>query len=283
MTTSIRSIAGRTAAAALMSIAALAACNDDSTSPPSTRDIFSATQQLGQGTVRSFVSVDASGAPTAVGVTISESAMASLPTTPMPGMPAAAMLVLPLPAEAARSGFDHVMLDWNPAGHEPNHVYTLPHFDFHFYQITSAERETIVPSNPAWATKAAAFPGATFVPSGYVAGSDLANVPPAAAAVPFMGMHWLDRSAPELQAPPAGKAFTTTLIYGSWDGRFIFIEPMITKAFIESTKGTAGLTFPVAAAERVQKAGRYPKAYSIRHNAAAREYRITLDSLTARQ
>ncbi|MCU0649428.1 MAG: DUF5602 domain-containing protein [Gemmatimonadaceae bacterium] len=275
--------ARHTVAVVLLATASLVACDDDSTSPAASRDVFSASQALGQGTARSFVTLDAGGTPIAVGVTISETAMATLPSQPMHGMPSAVMLTLPLPSEAAATGFDHVMLDWNPAGHEPDHVYTLPHFDFHFYQITSAERETIVPNNPAWGAKTAAFPSATFVPQGYIAVSELSGAPPAAAAVPFMGMHWLDRAAPEVQPPPAGKAFTTTLLYGSWDGRFIFIEPMITKAFIESVKGTAGVTYPVASAARVQKAGRYPTTYSIRHDASRKEYRITLDSLTARQ
>ena len=45
--------------------------------------------------------------------------MTGLPQTPMPGMPSAAMLSLALPTEAAGTGYNHVMLDWNPAGHEP--------------------------------------------------------------------------------------------------------------------------------------------------------------------
>ena len=46
---------------------------------------------------------------------------------------------------------------------------------------------------------------------------------------------------PELQPPPAGKTFTETFIYGSWDGKFIFLEPMITKAYLESLKNTSGM------------------------------------------
>jgi hypothetical protein len=41
-------------------------------------------------------------------------------------------LVLDVPDAAKSIGIDHVMLDWTPMGHEPDHVYTLPHFDFHF-------------------------------------------------------------------------------------------------------------------------------------------------------
>ena len=75
-----------------------------------------------------------------------EAALTNLPThVPGPG-PSAVMLTLALPTEAPNTGFDHVMLDWNPAGHEPAHVYTLPHFDFHFYSITPAEVMAMMPS-----------------------------------------------------------------------------------------------------------------------------------------
>lgn len=268
-----------------MLVSTIVACGKESTSPSGERRAYGPAQALGEGTARTFITVDRSGAPKSLGVALSESAMRGLPTTPMPGMPSAAMLVLQLPSEATTTGFDHVMLDWNPAGHEPQHVYTLPHFDFHFYNITSAERESIVPSNPAWASKAAAFPSAEFVPNGYVAFSVLAGAPAPALAVPFMGMHWVDpTSSPELQPPPAGKAFTTTFLYGTWDGRFIFAEPMITKAYIESMKDKPdGVTLPVGTAQRVSKAGMYPGAYSIKYDAKDREYRITLENLTSRQ
>ncbi len=264
-------------------LTALAACESESTSPAGLRRVYGTSQALGQGTARTFMSLDRSGTPLALGVALSESAMSGLPNTPMPGMPSAVMLVLDLPAQAKRTGFDHVMLDWNPAGHEPEHVYTLPHFDFHFYQITSAERESIVPNNPAWPTKAAHFPTAEYVPTGYVAGSTLGNVSPAAASVPFMGMHWLDTSSPELQGPQHGKPFTTTFIYGTWDGRFTFLEPMITKAYIESMKDKPeGVTMTIGTASKVAKAGMYPSAYSIKFDPQAREYQITLERLTTR-
>jgi Domain of unknown function (DUF5602) len=272
-----------TLALAAVSLALVAvACEDDGGSN-SPRIAYGPSLALGQGTARTFVSLDNQGAPTKLGVALSESAMQGLPTTPMPGMPSAVMLTLALPSEASNTGFDHVMLDWNPAGHEPDHVYTHPHFDFHFYQITSAERDAIVPSNPTYAAKVGVFPSPDFVPAGFVAGNVLAGVPAVAAAVPFMGMHWLDVTSPELQPPPSGKTFTTTFIYGSYDGKFTFLEPMITKAYIESMKDKAdGVTMPIGVAAKVAKTGAYPNAYSIKYDAASKEYRITLEGLTQR-
>jgi hypothetical protein len=288
-------IAARTRTAALLilrratvaaAIAALAitGCSDDTTSPVSARVSYGTAQPLGQGTVSTFITRDDSGKPATLGIALSEAALQGLPTMPMPGMPSAAMLILDLPPNAAATGFDHVMLDWNPMGHEPEHVYTEPHFDFHFYQISSQEREAIVPSNPAFAAMSGAFPSAEYVPTGYQAASALAGIPAAAAAVPLMGMHWLDVSSPELQPPPAGKTFTTTFLYGTYDGKVIFLEPMITKAYIESIKTKAeGVTLPIGVAARVAKPGTYPTAYSIKYDATTRQYRIILEGLTARR
>ena len=57
-----------------------------------------------------------------------------------------------------------------------------------------------------------------------------------------MGLHWLDIASPELN----GAEFRYTLFYGSWDGRIIFDEPMITKALLESRE-TVDVTLPPAA------------------------------------
>ena len=264
-------------------VVAATACSDDTTSPAS-RLVYGPSQVLGNGTARSYVVIGANGAPSSLGVAISETAMANLPQTPMPGMPSAAMLSLSLPAQAATTGYNHVMLDWNPMGHEPDQVYTHPHFDFHFFQITPAERDQLVPSNPQFWAKAGIFPGAEFVPTGFAPASVLANVPPANAAVPLMGMHWLDTSSPELQPPPNNHMFTRTFIYGSYDGKFIFVEPMITKAFIESAKSKAGgYSYPVSVPAKVATSGAYPASYSITYNASAHEYRIALDGLVSKQ
>jgi len=272
----------RTAVVVALLTAAMA-CGDDSTSPAN-RFVYGPSQALGTGTARSYVVLDASGAPKSLGVAISETAMGSLPQTPMPGMPSAAMLSLALPTEATTTGYNHIMLDWNPAGHEPDQVYTHPHFDFHFFQITPAERDQLVPTNPQFGVKAGVFPTAEYVPAGFAAASVLANIPPAAAAVPLMGMHWLDTSSPELQPPPNNHMFTRTFIYGSYDGKFIFVEPMITKAFIETAKTKeGGYSYPVSLPAKVARTGGYPASYSIAWNAAAKEYRIAIDGLVMKQ
>lgn len=126
----------------------------------------------------------------------------------------------------------------------------------------------------------------------YVDNATAAQVPVPLANVPLMGLHWFDVRSPELQgivgAPEKAKPFTKTFIYGSFDGRFVFAEPMITRATIlamrdPSMPGTRSeLTeFPVPA--RVQVPGYHPSAYRVEWNEEAQEYRVALTQFVKRQ
>jgi hypothetical protein len=87
-------------------------------------------------------------------------------------------------------------------------VLTVPHFDFHLYMITNAERVGIVVGDPQLDVKMARQPAAEFVPAGYAVDMSSAG----------MGLHWNGANAPEQK----GKPLTATFIYGSYDGAFIF-------------------------------------------------------------
>lgn len=269
--TSLQTHSLRTTFTAL-SLVIAAACSDTASPGSTDRTIDGAARSLGQGTARTWVTLNAQGTPTALGISLSEQALSGLPSTPMPGMPSAVMVILPLPAEAKATGFDHVAVDWNPNGHDPVQIYGAPHFDFHFYTVSDAAQQAILPSDPQFVTKAANFPAAAFIPVGYVPPPGV----PAASTVPVMGLHWTDVASPELN----GKPFTSTFIFGSYDGRFIFIEPMITKAYLESHPT---LTVAVPQPSRWATPGYYPMNYSVSYDAASKEYRIVLASLTKRE
>lgn len=68
-----------------------------------------------------------------MGVNLSEKALENLPTEP-------AQYVLILPKNKGKNFYTHVLIDWNPQGHEPLFAYGLPHFDFHFYIIPNDAR-----------------------------------------------------------------------------------------------------------------------------------------------
>ncbi len=119
-----------------------------------------------------------------------------------------------------------------------------------------------------------------------------ANAPAEAVTVPRMGLHWLDAKSPELQGMvgnPAGfKPFTTTYIQGAWNGKFIFEEPMITRAHIMAKKTAVADSvrdqiIPLTTALKASPAGYYPSAYRIMYDANAKEYRIALTQLSYRE
>lgn len=226
---------------------------------------FGAPVKLGNGTVRTYV-VTAAGAPIELGVAISESAMNGLPDHHTPGgieiEPGHFTWenVLPLPA-VNPTPVQHVVVNWNPGGHEPPGIYDRAHFDFHFYYITPTERMAIDPKDPAYKAKAERLPAPELIPAGYVL--------PAPAAVPMMGVHWIDPKSPEFN----GQGFSRTFIYGSWDGRVIFAEPMITKAFLDAKPD---VTFPLPHAPKYAERGYYPGGYTVRWDADAKEYRVAL-------
>lgn len=256
-------------------------------------------QTLGNGKVRTYVvRKDGTGAPIEVGVALSESAMEGLPA-PMHHAGADATsphtmgteILLDLPANHGTQ-FKFVQLDWNPAGHEPPGVYDVPHFDFHFYNITREERDEIVPTNPNYVASARNAPDGQGAREFFVNPAVAMNAPAEAVAVPKMGVHWLDARSPELQGlvgnPKGFKPFTATYIQGAWNGKFIFEEPMITRAHIMARKSATDPAerdqiIPLSSAVKASPAGYYPSAYRITYDAAAKEYRIALTQLAHRE
>lgn len=258
---------------------------------------------IGEGRARTYVVYDqgAGGAPIEVGVALDERAMDGLPgaepashgahTTAAGnphdhGQPNVYLLSLPTPGVAP---YRFVALDWNPGGHVPPGVYDVPHFDFHFWTEPEAVRESIVPSDPRWAELAASLPSEAARPPFYVVAAP-PGTPPEAVAVPTMGVHWADMRAPELQPPgsPDHRPFTTTMLWGSWDGRFVFIEPMITRAYLLAKKTATDAAvrdelLPLAMPAQLPAPGYYPGAYRITWDEQAREYRVALTGLTRRE
>lgn len=265
------------------------------------RRAYGKAQRLGRGTVRAYVTLDPRNARKAleVGIAFSQDAMDGLPK---PSATAAAhgahgahevvdshTLLFDLPSSNP-TPFRFVQLDWNPGGHEPAGVYDAPHFDFHFWTASREVRASIVPNNPQYAALAAALPPEEYRMPFYVDGATAAQAPASAAAVPLMGLHWLDVRSPELQGlvghPEKQEQFTKTFIYGSWGGEFIFAEPMITREYILAKRTSEAATrdeiVPVPTPARTQVAGQHPTAYRITYDPRAKEYRVALTAFEPR-
>ena len=54
-------------------------------------------------------------------------------------------------------------------------VYTVPHFDFHFYWVSLADRDAVDPGDPEFAAKARNLPTDGYVPPGYIVPGDPAE------------------------------------------------------------------------------------------------------------
>lgn len=282
---------------ALMAAAAAAAALSTPTNPPAHHPAplvkFGERTPMGNGTVRAYVSIDPrTKRPTELGVAFTEGALDQLPTDGaghhgQTGKVHQWSLALP----TAAAPFRFVEVNWNPQGHEPAGVYEgHPHFDFHFYTVSPADRDAIVPTDPEYAAKANRLPTGDFVPP-FTVQLGPPGAKPADVAVPKMGVHWVDLRSSELQAllgkPDAYKPFTNTFIVGSWDGRFTFWEPMITRAHMLAKKSATDAAVqnevvPIAVPAKYAAPGAYPTAYRIAFDPKTREYRVALTNLVER-
>jgi hypothetical protein len=242
--------------------------------------------RVGDGTARTYVLVNSGdrNAPIEVGVALSDRAMEGLPQA-TGGASHGSMVInlLALPVHNP-TPYRFVELDWNPAGHEPAAIYGIPHFDFHFYTTSREIRSSIVPTSAGYSDAAATLPAEGLRPAFYLDAPTATGLPAALVTVPLMGLHWFDVRSPELQGQP----FTRTFIKGSWDGQFIFDEPMITRAWlltrrISSREAAADEIIPVSTAERYEPGGWYPSAYRIAYDPQAREFLVGLTQLAWRE
>jgi hypothetical protein len=226
------------------------------------------TVVVGTGTAHSFVASDANGKPTEIGVALTETALTGLPATPLTGT----MYDMALPSSTsatAQMPFDHISFDWNPVGHEPAPIYTLPHFDTHFYMQSMSAQHAITLDDP----KGDILPAAAMLPAGYITAP---NVAPGR-TVPMMGRHWVDPTSPEYAV---GGTFTHTFIYGSYNGHVTFLEPMFTKAMlVPGVNVSQAIKQPTT----YEATGKYfPTTYTIRHDATTHEYIISLKDMVLR-
>jgi hypothetical protein len=230
--------------------------------------VIGKAEVLGNGLVWSWVKKDKAGKPTSVGITMTETALEGLPdVSKMPkGAEPMMEINLDLPKGIKGLPFDHVGFDWNPVGHPPVKIYDVPHVDVHFYTIDMKTRRQMMPKTAGMA-RAAKAPGKRFVPAGYILPPDT--------IVPQMGAHWISTSAKELRGNP----FSTTFLYGTYNGEGAFYEPMVTNAFLQTKPD---FSEAIAAPAAYAKAGYYPTKYRVQYNAQRKEYTIALDGLTYR-
>lgn len=236
-------------------VSLLGACQANGTPEARDRISYGEAQAFGSGTARTYLVQDTQGRPLSIGIEVSEDALSNLP-------PEMVILPLPLPEAAMATQYTFAMLDWMPHGHEPENIYTSPHFDFHFYMEPQARIEEVAGGiDPVVLSH-------HFVPTDYISPGNM--------SVPAMGVHWVDRTSPELN----GEAFDKTFMYGASMGDIVFLEPMVTLAFLSTRPD---FSEAVKQPEAVQKAGYYPRHYSIRYLNDLEAIRVSLDDLVLRE
>lgn len=216
---------------------------------------YGPAQPFNGGVVRAMVSMNEDGEPTQVGVKISAKVLEEVEALE------SEVLTLQFPNKAAGLPFNHVDLNWNMHGHEPDFLYAVPHFDAHFYMVSEEYKMGITDLE-----KAADYPDPQYVPEGYQPPPPFLPVQ----LVPQMGVHWTKIT----EAPP----FTHTFIFGSYDDEFIFYEPMFTVAYLRN--GADGELFPIAEPDVYQHPGYYyPTNYSLDYDEVKKEYTIILGGM----
>lgn len=241
----------------LMSTTILTSCNKDETANVDlSGTVYGEAQKLGNGTIKSYVTKDESGEPVSIGIEFTEDALENLPAGHHHGY----SLIFTLPEEVAP--YNHLSFDWNENGHEPPGTYDVPHFDTHFYFMDLDDRLAISAEDTIqFANK----PAAQYMPGGHIW----------TPGVPAMGAHWLDPSSPELNGAP----FTYTFIFGSFDGKMTFIEPMFTLSYLQ---GKPNESIDIPQPEAYQLGGYFPMTYGLRYHADRKVYTISLDQLMNR-
>jgi hypothetical protein len=229
-------------------------------------------EKIGRGTVQSFVTLDPSGVPTRIGVTISAGALEELP--PVPNTVSRCYdldgngkhtghecigdveRILDVPVDSSAGlPFKWITVNWNAAGHPA--PYNRPHFDFHFYAVDRTVVEAITPGRCGELVDCGHFTRATRpVPAQYLPAGHI-NV---GAVVPRMGNHLLDSQSPELKD---SLPFTRTFIYGAYEGELIFWEPMITLDMLRKTRDAC---WAVSQPQGFRQTGYYPSRYCVREN-----------------
>lgn len=164
-------------------------------------------------------------------------------------------------SEAVRQAtfVDHLDIDYNPQGHEPPGTYDLPHFDFHFFGVDEATKQAID-------CKDETLPAAARLPTGYAF-----LPPPKGQCVPLMGFHASELSSPELQ--PSPQPFTRTMILGFYGGNLIFIEPMMTKAFLSQKQD---FTLAVGRPAELGRQTLYPSSFKATFDAGKNSWSFAL-------
>jgi hypothetical protein len=206
-----------------------------------------------------------------VGATVPIGAIENAPADAAMVWPPVPVATLDIPEVARqKSGMTNLTVFWEPHGH-PTPAFLVPHFDFHFNGISSAELDAIDCKD---LTKPASLPTGYSLPD--------FDLPPemttmmgvktmVGLCVPKMGMHAIPTVDVERK-----DSFTGSLIVGYTVGKPIFFEPMISKALLMK-KESFDLPMPAVPGLTGPQASKFRAEYDTQKQ----EYRLIFSGFSA--
>lgn len=205
------------------------------------------------GEVRSYATTNPEDKVSSLGVFLDGDALAVFDRDPLEAH-------LHLPDDVDAQPFTFIGFHYNPQGHPPADVYTVPHFDMHFYMIPEETVEQITTGPATYSIPDAQIP--TDYQRVPLVDTDDDGEPDAPLIEEDMGEHLIDTTSPEFQEDGE---FTHTMIYGAYDedgdgtGRITFVEPMLTVDFLGGLDEE--VVVDMKTPEEYAAAGDYPTQY----------------------
>ena len=204
---------------------------------------------------------------TSFGASIPMAAFTNAPTEPEMKMawPPPADATIPLPdAVASATGMKVLTVYWEPHGHPPK-MMAVPHWDFHFYDISGADVAAITCADSA---KPATLPAGYALP-------DMDLGPPVGKliglCVPGMGMHSLLQH--ELSDTTS---WTGSMVLGYYHQKPVFVEPMVSNALMLARKS---FTLAVPAVPGVAASSHYPTQFRADYDSASQSYKFVFSGM----
>jgi hypothetical protein len=181
---------------------------------------------------------------------------------------AAAEIDMPEPVRR-QGGLTQLTMYWEAGGHPPG-AFMTPHFDFHFYLVGASARAAMDckdVSKPATLPVAFGLPDIPLPPEM----ATMMGVPVLIGlCVPQMGMHAMLTTEIERT-----DAFHGSMVIGYYQGKPIFIEPMVSRAMLMEKK-----SFDLPIPDVPGLAGAHPTKFHAEYDATQQAYRFTLSAFT---
>jgi hypothetical protein len=248
------------ALALAVSAVGLVGCGGDDNDNNTAQTVYGASQKLGDGTVRSYVTTMA-GVPQAIGVEFTEAALQNEPPGPAPIN--AIEYKLDPPANLNATPFQSVSIYYTQ-GHEPAAQFgSVPHFHPIFSLNTNAYRDQIaLDFNPSDPPVAAAETPQDHISTHFT--------------LPRIGTVYLDPSNPKVSEVPF---HSFDMDFAFFNGHMNSHNLTIASSWL-AQKQSASVNFKIP--QKYPKPGYYPTRYTITYDANRKVYNAALVDFVSR-